>query len=139
MNGEQLKNLKLTDFRNEVKENPYKVQKTKSANDNENYNDGFVMEDMNIVQQDQPYQRQTFLGQMQREPPAQDPRKRLFHQTNVQLTREIVIKQGRLRGLVRSMHPQTGLKSVRQYLGIPYAAAPLGNARFMPPGLFPIF
>ncbi|XP_058058943.1 uncharacterized protein LOC131209816 [Anopheles bellator] len=49
-------------------------------------------------------------------------------------TRDIAVKQGILRGTVRVMHPQSGLKNVDQYLGIPYAEAPVGSRRFMPPG-----
>lgn len=56
---------------------------------------------------------------------------------NVEFTPEILIKQGRLRGTVRSMHSQSGLRSVHQFLGIPYAAAPVGSGRFMPPGAPP--
>ncbi|EAT45587.1 AAEL003129-PA [Aedes aegypti] len=48
-------------------------------------------------------------------------------------TREVAVKQGRIKGIVRVMHPQSGLKSVDQYLGIPYAEAPVGSRRFMPP------
>uniref|UniRef100_A0A182QQP1 Carboxylesterase type B domain-containing protein n=1 Tax=Anopheles farauti TaxID=69004 RepID=A0A182QQP1_9DIPT len=48
-------------------------------------------------------------------------------------TRDIAVKQGILRGFVRVMHPQSGLKNVDQYLGIPYAEAPVGSRRFMPP------
>ncbi|XP_055317248.1 uncharacterized protein LOC129576332 [Sitodiplosis mosellana] len=145
-NGKNVNNLKVTDLPNEVKANPYEVRKTRGTSDNEYYDDEFVMEDMSLVQQDQPsFMRQPFdrlYGQMQREPPAQEK----FEQKrrtgngqlpNVQFTREVQIKQGRLKGLVRAMHPQTGLKNVRQYLGIPYAAAPIGNGRFMPPGAPP--
>ncbi|XP_055539107.1 uncharacterized protein LOC129726440 [Wyeomyia smithii] len=49
-------------------------------------------------------------------------------------TREVAVKQGRIKGVVRVMHPQSGLKNVDQYLGIPYAEAPVGSRRFMPPG-----
>lgn len=49
-------------------------------------------------------------------------------------THEIAIKQGRVKGIVRVMYPQSGLLDVNQYLGLPYAEAPVGNKRFMPPG-----
>lgn len=49
------------------------------------------------------------------------------------LTREIRIKQGRFRGLVREFSNKK-LKNVHFYLGIPYAAPPVGPLRFMPPG-----
>lgn len=49
-------------------------------------------------------------------------------------TREVALKQGRLKGLVRAMHPMSGLRNVDQFLGIPYAEAPVGHLRFMPPG-----
>lgn len=143
VNGKNLKNIKVIDLPNEVKQNPYEVRKTRS--DNENYDDEFVMEDMSLVQQDQPsFLRQSYgsFGQMQREPPAQEKFEQKRRTGNVQLpniqfTREVHIKQGPIKGLIRTMHPQTGLKNVRQYLGIPYAAAPIGNGRFMPPGLLP--
>lgn len=110
--------------------------------------DGYVVEDMHQVQHDQPaFMRPAYnYNQMQKEAAMQDKfeqRKRVLGTlaasaptSNIQFTKEIVIKQGRLKGLIRSMHPQTGLKNVRQYLGIPYAAAPIGNGRFMPPGWF---
>lgn len=51
-----------------------------------------------------------------------------------QETREILVKEGRVKGVVRIMHPQSGLKNVDQFLGLPYAEAPVGSRRFMPPG-----
>lgn len=118
---------------------------TRNKKDTAYYDDGYVMEDMKLAQQDQPsfMRPQYSYGQMQKEPSQQDKfeqRKRVIASlpSNVQFTKEILIKQGRLKGVIRSMHPQTGLKNVRQYLGIPYAAAPIGNGRFMPPGLFSI-
>lgn len=149
VNSKNVKNLSPKELANEVNPNANanansnKIRKTRITSDNENYDDGYVMEDMNQVQQDQPlYMRQPFFyGQMQKEPSAQEKfeQKRRIDKAqspNLQLTKELLIKQGRLKGFVRTMHPQTGLKSVRQYLGIPYAAAPIGNGRFMPPGLF---
>lgn len=96
----------------------------RSANDDD---DGYVMEDMNLMQQDQPYSpyRRHHPFQMQKDLPQQ----------NWQLTDAVLIKQGHLKGVVRPMHPHTGLRNVNQYLGIPYAAPPIGNGRFMPPGL----
>jgi hypothetical protein len=50
------------------------------------------------------------------------------------LTREIEIKQGKLVGLRRQSTSSTQLRPVEVFLGIPYAAAPTGSQRFMPPG-----
>jgi hypothetical protein len=50
------------------------------------------------------------------------------------LTREIEIKQGRLVGLRFQSTSNPGLRPVEVFLGIPYAAAPTGSQRFMPPG-----
>lgn len=52
----------------------------------------------------------------------------------LQYTKEIVIKQGRLMGIKRNFQPSSGLHAVDQYLGLPYAEAPVGSRRFMPPG-----
>ena len=49
-------------------------------------------------------------------------------------TREIHVKQGKLVGIVREMHIQSRLSNVDQFLGIPFAEAPTGSRRFMPPG-----
>lgn len=46
----------------------------------------------------------------------------------------IVIKQGMLQGVV--VEPR-GIRGCEQYLGIPYAAPPVGELRFMPPGSAP--
>lgn len=145
-NGENVKNFQVTDRPNEVKQNPYNIRKTRGTTDNDYYDDEFVMEDMSLVQQDQPREQPSFIRQLYREMQKESPSSERFEQKrrtgnaqipNIQFTREVQIKQGRLKGLVRSMHPQTGLKNVRQYLGIPYAAAPIGSGRFMPPGLLP--
>lgn len=57
-----------------------------------------------------------------------------FRKEKLLYTKEISIKQGRIKGIVRNFHAQTGLKEVDQYLGIPYAEPPVGSRRFMPPG-----
>lgn len=49
------------------------------------------------------------------------------------MTREVQVRQGRLTGIVREMHAQSRLKNVDQFLGIPFAEAPVGSRRFMPP------
>lgn len=52
----------------------------------------------------------------------------------IQPTREFYVKQGKIVGIVRQMHINSGLKNVDQFLGIPYAESPVGSRRFMPPG-----
>lgn len=49
-------------------------------------------------------------------------------------TEEIKIKQGKLVGQRFQSRINPDLKAVEVYLGIPYAAAPTGSHRFMPPG-----
>ena len=56
-----------------------------------------------------------------------------FSKTGEILTREIKIKQGKLRGLVKEFKNKK-LKNVETFLGIPYAAPPVKSLRFMPPG-----
>lgn len=70
-------------------------------------------------------------------PPPQPPPN--IRKEKLMYTKEISIKQGRIKGIIRNFHPQTGLKDVDQYLGIPYAEAPIGSRRFMPPGKSTIF
>ncbi|KAG8233581.1 hypothetical protein J437_LFUL000992 [Ladona fulva] len=52
--------------------------------------------------------------------------------------REVKIKQGRLRGLLiegRAIRRASGGSgAVEAFLGVPYAAPPVGSQRFMPPG-----
>lgn len=71
-------------------------------------------------------------------PPGQPPPQYHNHhhqqQQDVEHTREITIKQGRVKGIVRAMYRDSGLRDVDQFLGLPYAEAPVGNKRFMPPG-----
>ncbi|XP_063372659.1 uncharacterized protein LOC134660796 [Cydia amplana] len=53
------------------------------------------------------------------------------------LTREYDLRQGALRGLIVKPSRQYDLQSVEMFLGIPYAAPPVGNFRFMPPASAP--
>lgn len=108
--------------------------------------DGYVMEDMNLVQSDQAEPR--FLrmpypyGHMQHHAASSTGGKHdqsKQRPPNLVLTKEITIKQGQLKGYVRVMHSQSGLRNVDQYLGIPYAAPPIGNGRFMAPGMYSSF
>lgn len=65
---------------------------------------------------------------------GQQFRKNFQQQQQIIHTKEVAVKQGRLKGLVRLMHIQSGLQNVDQFLGIPYAEAPVDRLRFMPPG-----
>lgn len=51
------------------------------------------------------------------------------------LTREYDLRQGALRGLIVKLNRQYDLQNVEMFLGIPYAAPPIGSFRFMPPGI----
>lgn len=62
------------------------------------------------------------------------PERRHVVPDKLQYTKEIQIKQGRLMGITRRFQVTSGLGEVDQYLGIPYAEAPIGSRRFMPPG-----
>ncbi|XP_011295269.2 uncharacterized protein LOC101895461 [Musca domestica] len=70
-------------------------------------------------------------GTAKQQPPLE---RRHIVPEKLQYTREITIKQGRLMGIRRNFHPSAGIRDVDQYLGIPYAEAPVGSRRFMPPG-----
>lgn len=107
------------------------------ADDEANY----VFEDMDLLQMqnDQASIRSYTYGNIRK--PLSDTRRTDFHHNsqphrddNLLYTEEIHTRQGPLKGIVRTMHAQSGLNSVDQYLGIPYAAPPTGSGRFMPPG-----
>lgn len=100
-------------------------------------------DDADSMQNDQPaaYRSaanhgQQYYGNVRRQPGSQYQQQRGDDYAG-ELTREITIKQGRLRGIVRTMAPQSGLRPVHQFLGLPYAAAPVGSGRFMPPNAPP--
>lgn len=50
------------------------------------------------------------------------------------LTREYHLRQGALRGWIVKPTRHYDLQHVEMFLGVPYAAAPTGSLRFMPPG-----
>ncbi|KRK03094.1 uncharacterized protein Dyak_GE24935, isoform C [Drosophila yakuba] len=62
------------------------------------------------------------------------PERRHVVPDKLQYTQEIQVKQGRLMGITRRFQVTSGLRQVDQFLGLPYAEAPTGNRRFMPPG-----
>ncbi|XP_052902929.1 uncharacterized protein LOC128310346 [Anopheles moucheti] len=77
--------------------------------------------------------QQTLASQQQQQQHQQQQQQGYDPRDGTPYTRDIAVKQGVLRGFVRVMHPQSGLKNVDQFLGIPYAEAPVGSRRFMPP------
>lgn len=60
-------------------------------------------------------------------------RKEAHQKMPFRYTREVQIKQGKIIGIVREMSSQLRLKNVDQFLGVPYAEAPVESRRFMPP------
>lgn len=60
-------------------------------------------------------------------------RKEAHQKMPFRYTREVQIKQGKIIGIVREMSSQLRLKNVDQFLGVPYAEAPIESRRFMPP------
>lgn len=104
--------------------------------------DDYVIEDTDVgMQNDQPdrhFRTPYSYGSVRRQPAPPALQQQMHNrreELNIVYTKEVLIKQGLLKGMVRVMHDQSGLKNVDQYLGIPYAAAPVGNGRFMPPGM----
>ncbi|XP_048005973.1 uncharacterized protein LOC125241499 [Leguminivora glycinivorella] len=66
-----------------------------------------------------------------------DSRRMLNEDGGRRLTREYDLRQGALRGIIVRPSRQYDLQSVEMFLGIPYAAPPVGNFRFMPPASAP--
>lgn len=94
----------------------------------ENYpnDDDYVVDDNEPSQNDQPSDRHLRFpysyGSIRKQPHHQFDKQKSAQQRddhqNVEYTKEVVIKQGRLKGLVRRMHAQSGLRNVDQYLGL---------------------
>ncbi|XP_049887919.1 uncharacterized protein LOC126382175 [Pectinophora gossypiella] len=53
--------------------------------------------------------------------------------SGMRLTREYHLRQGAIRGLIVKPSRDYDLQAVEMFLGIPYAAPPMGSLRFMPP------
>lgn len=91
----------------------------------ENYqNDDYdyVVEDNKLIQNDQPSDVRFpySYGSTRKQPQQQfENQKNAQHRDdpNIEYTKEVGIKQGRLKGLVRRMHVKSGLRNVDQYLG----------------------
>lgn len=102
-----------------------------ACDDNGHQNYDYVIEDPTLLQNDQPasadrHSRLPYSYGSGRKQPQHFEKNKVHqhhhhhHQRedpNVEYTKEVVIKQGRLKGLVRRMHAQTGLRNVDQYLG----------------------
>jgi hypothetical protein len=67
------------------------------------------------------------------QPRQRKPQPEIFSGSSFRTTREVQVKQGKLTGIVREMPAQSRLRNVDQFLGVPYAEAPVGSRRFMPP------
>lgn len=85
-------------------------------------NDDYVVEDTELRQNDQPDRHLRLpysYGSIRKQPPQFDKHKLHQHREDhgVEYTKEVSIKQGRLKGMVRRMHAQSGLRNVDQYLG----------------------
>ncbi|XP_053601561.1 uncharacterized protein LOC128670152 [Plodia interpunctella] len=64
-------------------------------------------------------------------------RSRSYPTEGKRLTREYHLRQGALRGFIMKPGPHYNLQPVEVFLGIPYAAPPVGIFRFMPPASAP--
>ncbi|XP_076237857.1 uncharacterized protein LOC143181361 [Calliopsis andreniformis] len=56
-----------------------------------------------------------------------------FHEPPDRVSREVRVKQGRLRGMVVQPRTNHDLQPVDVFLGVPYAEPPVGSLRFSPP------
>lgn len=90
--------------------------------DDDYQSDDYVVEDNELRQNDQPDRHLRLpysYGSIRKQPPQYEKHKLHQHREdhNVEYTKEVIIKQGRLKGMVRRMHAQSGLRNVDQYLG----------------------
>ncbi|XP_076171782.1 uncharacterized protein LOC143148878 [Ptiloglossa arizonensis] len=56
-----------------------------------------------------------------------------YHEFPDRVTREVRVKQGRLRGMVVQPRTNHDLQQIDVFLGVPYAEPPVGSLRFSPP------
>lgn len=91
--------------------------------DDDYQSDDYVVEDNELRQNDQPERHLRLpysYGSIRKQPPQFEKHRTYQHREdqNVEYTKEVIIKQGRLKGMVRRMHSQSGLRNVDQYLGV---------------------
>lgn len=101
---------------------PEVIGNTEILCDDDYPNDDYVVEDIELRQNDQPdrhFRLPYSYGSIRKQPPQFEKHRTQQHRENqnVEYTKEVVIKQGRLKGMVRRMHAQSGLRNVDQYLG----------------------
>ncbi|XP_067206670.1 uncharacterized protein [Linepithema humile] len=56
-----------------------------------------------------------------------------FHDPQERMTREVRVKEGRLRGVIVQPRTNYNMQLVDVFLGVPYAEPPVGSFRFSPP------
>lgn len=101
---------------------PETMYNNKILCDNQPNDYDYIVEDNQLLQNDQPDRHLRLpysYGSVRKQPPQYEKNRNHQHRDdqNVEYTKEVVIKQGRLKGLVRRMHAQSGLRNVDQFLG----------------------